>query len=224
MRAFSSPWRRRRTAIFSSLILTFTVNLMAHWAIRYTANPHTLTSTSTPTLITILSISRLYSPHWYKGYVPFVARRACTVNWSFSRPFSGRTVAATDRSEGPEKPDSVVFLSYVGTTFSRMSRLLSRHNLKSVGLLPKNIPGFLRPVKDDLGLNTPGVATYPAIVVRSTAGRLAVPSRPLSRSTSATSVYSIRINPPWPNTASTWTTASNSRTSASYPANLDTWT
>jgi hypothetical protein len=44
------------------------------------------------------------------------------------------------------------------------------------------------------------------------------------RSTSATSVYRIRINPPWPNTASTWTTASNSRTPPSYPPNLDTWT
>jgi hypothetical protein len=50
----------------------------------------------------------------------------------------------------PEKPESVAFLPYVGTTFNRISRLLSRH-IKSVGL-PPNIPSFLRPVKDDLGL------------------------------------------------------------------------
>jgi hypothetical protein len=61
----------------------------------------------------------------------------------------------------PEKPDSVAFLSYVGTTFNRISRLLSRHNIKSVGLPPKKIPGFLRPVKDDLGLKTPGVYSMP---------------------------------------------------------------
>jgi hypothetical protein len=35
--------------------------------------------------------------------------------------------------------------------FNHISRLLSRHNIKSVGLLPKKIPSFLRPVKDDLG-------------------------------------------------------------------------
>jgi hypothetical protein len=46
----------------------------------------------------------------------------------------------------PEKPDSVAFLPYVDTTFNRIIRLLSRHNIKSVGLPPKKIPGFLRPV------------------------------------------------------------------------------
>jgi hypothetical protein len=53
------------------------------------------------------------------------------------------------------------FLPYVGTTFNRISRLLSRHNIKSVGLPPKKIPGFLRPVKDDLRLKTPGVYSVP---------------------------------------------------------------
>jgi hypothetical protein len=57
----------------------------------------------------------------------------------------------------PDKPDSIAFLPYVGTTFNLISRLLSRHNIKSVGLPPKRIPGFLRPGKDDLGLKTPGV-------------------------------------------------------------------
>jgi hypothetical protein len=35
--------------------------------------------------------------------------------------------------------------------------LLSGHIIKYVGLSPKKIPGFLRLVKDDLGLKTPGV-------------------------------------------------------------------
>jgi hypothetical protein len=56
--------------------------------------------------------------------------------------------------------EQVAFLPYVGTTFNRISRLLSRH-IKSVGLPPKKIPGFLRPVKDDLGLKTPGVYSEP---------------------------------------------------------------
>jgi predicted GIY-YIG superfamily endonuclease len=39
--------------------------------------------------------------------------------------------------------------------------LLFRHNIKSVGQPPKKIPGFLWPVKDDLGLKTPGVYSVP---------------------------------------------------------------
>lgn len=50
----------------------------------------------------------------------------------------------------PEEPNSIAFLPCVKTTFIRISRLLSR---LSVGL-PKEIPGFLRPVKINLGLKT----------------------------------------------------------------------
>jgi hypothetical protein len=39
--------------------------------------------------------------------------------------------------------------------------MLSRHNIKSVGLPPRKIATFLRPVKDDLGLKTPGVYSIP---------------------------------------------------------------
>jgi hypothetical protein len=61
----------------------------------------------------------------------------------------------------PDKPALVAFMSYISTTFNRISRLLSRHNIKSVGLPPKKIPSFLRPVKDDLGLKTPGLYSVP---------------------------------------------------------------
>jgi hypothetical protein len=60
----------------------------------------------------------------------------------------------------PEKPASVAFLPYVSTTFNRTSRLLSKHNIKSVGL-PPTIPSFLRPAKDDLELKTAGVYSAP---------------------------------------------------------------
>jgi hypothetical protein len=56
-----------------------------------------------------------------------------------------------------EEPASVAFLPYVSTTFNRIGRLLSRHNIMSVGLPPKKIPSFLRPVNYYLELNTPGV-------------------------------------------------------------------
>jgi hypothetical protein len=61
----------------------------------------------------------------------------------------------------PKKPASVSFVLYVGTTFNRITRLLSRHNIKSVGLPPKKIHGFLRQEKDDLGLKTPSVYSVP---------------------------------------------------------------
>jgi hypothetical protein len=50
-----------------------------------------------------------------------------------------------------------------------------------------------------------------ASAVKSTSGRLAVPSRPGSSSTGATSVLRSQANQPWPNSASTWATALNSR-------------
>jgi hypothetical protein len=39
----------------------------------------------------------------------------------------------------------------------RPTDLMSRHNIESVGLPPRKISIFLRPVKDDLGLRTPGI-------------------------------------------------------------------
>jgi hypothetical protein len=60
-----------------------------------------------------------------------------------------------------DNPDSVAFRPYVGTIFNRISRVLSRHNIKSVGLPPQKVSGFLRPVKDNLGLRTPGVYRIP---------------------------------------------------------------
>jgi hypothetical protein len=61
----------------------------------------------------------------------------------------------------PEVPASVAFLPYVSTNFNRIGRLLSRHNIKSVGLPPKKIPSFLRPVRYYLELNTPGLYSAP---------------------------------------------------------------
>jgi hypothetical protein len=54
-------------------------------------------------------------------------------------------------------PNSVAFLHFVGTIFNRISRALARHNIKSVSLLHMKLSSLLRPVKDHLGLRTPGV-------------------------------------------------------------------
>jgi hypothetical protein len=64
-------------------------------------------------------------------------------------------------SQPEDNPDSVAFLPYVGGIFNRISRVLSRHNFKSVGMAPKKVSSFLRPVKDNLELRTPGVYRIP---------------------------------------------------------------
>jgi hypothetical protein len=56
---------------------------------------------------------------------------------------------------------SVAFLLFVGTVFNRISRVLGRHNIKSVGLPHMKLSSLLRPVKDQLGLRTPGVYRIP---------------------------------------------------------------
>jgi hypothetical protein len=63
--------------------------------------------------------------------------------------------------QSDEKSDSVAFLPYVGMIFNRISRMLARHNIKSVRLPPRKLSGFLQAVKDDLGLKTSGVYSIP---------------------------------------------------------------
>jgi hypothetical protein len=60
-----------------------------------------------------------------------------------------------------DNPTSFALLPYVQTTYGHLSRMLAKLNIKSVGLPPRKISSFLRPVKDDLGLRTPGVYSIP---------------------------------------------------------------
>jgi hypothetical protein len=53
--------------------------------------------------------------------------------------------------------DSVAFLPYFGTVLNRISRVLSQHNINSVGLPPEKISNFLLPAKKPLRLRTPGI-------------------------------------------------------------------
>jgi hypothetical protein len=60
-----------------------------------------------------------------------------------------------------EKPALFAFLPYMSTAFNCISRLLSRHNIKSMDLPLKKVPRFLQHMKGDLGLKTPGVYSVP---------------------------------------------------------------
>jgi hypothetical protein len=52
-------------------------------------------------------------------------------------------------------------LPYGRSIFNRISKMLSWHNIKSVGLPPRKISSFLRMVKGNLGLKTLGVYSIP---------------------------------------------------------------
>jgi hypothetical protein len=54
-----------------------------------------------------------------------------------------------------EDPALVAFLPSADATFNCISRVLSKHNTKNMGLLPRKLSNFLQPIKHDLALKTP---------------------------------------------------------------------
>src|SRR5215469_1292483 len=60
-----------------------------------------------------------------------------------------------------DKPISTACLPYTQTTFGRLSRMLAKHNIKSVALPPRNIVSYLPPFKEAIGLRTPGIYSIP---------------------------------------------------------------
>jgi hypothetical protein len=59
------------------------------------------------------------------------------------------------------KPTSVALLPHVQMTYGQLSRMLAKHNIKCVGLLPRKISSLLCPVKDNLEARTVGVYSIP---------------------------------------------------------------
>src|SRR5215475_9299218 len=70
-------------------------------------------------------------------------------------------IPTTPASKTEEKPTAITYLPYVHTTFSRLSRMLAKYNVNSIALPPKKIANYLPPVKQDLGLRTPGIYSIP---------------------------------------------------------------
>jgi hypothetical protein len=60
-----------------------------------------------------------------------------------------------------QQANSVAILPFVGTILNSISRALARHNIKSVGSPLMKLSNLLCPVKDNLGLRTPGVCRIP---------------------------------------------------------------
>jgi hypothetical protein len=67
----------------------------------------------------------------------------------------------TPTSKNEDKPTATAYLPYTQTTFGRLSRMLAKHNIKSVALPPRKIASYLPPVKETLGLRTQGIYSIP---------------------------------------------------------------
>jgi hypothetical protein len=65
----------------------------------------------------------------------------------------------TRTAKTDDKPTSTTYIPI--TAFGRLSRMLAKHNIKSVALPPRKIFNHLPPVKDALGLRTPGIYSIP---------------------------------------------------------------
>jgi hypothetical protein len=68
---------------------------------------------------------------------------------------------AHQTSEPGEKPTSTAYLPYINNTFGRLSRVLAKYNIKSVALPHRKIASNLPPIKDAIGLKTPGIYRIP---------------------------------------------------------------
>jgi hypothetical protein len=67
----------------------------------------------------------------------------------------------TRPAKNNDKPTSTAYIPYTQTTYGRLSRILAKHNSKSVALPPRKIFNYLSPVKDAMGLRTPGIYSIP---------------------------------------------------------------
>jgi hypothetical protein len=97
-----------------------------------------------------------------------VVKIAFMWNYYSWETFLGRSATPTSRLQGPPLPLRVAepdekpeFLSYLGSIFNCISRVLSWHFKKSVSLPPRKISSSPWSVKDDLGLQMPGVYSIP---------------------------------------------------------------
>jgi hypothetical protein len=68
---------------------------------------------------------------------------------------------ATRTSKPKDKPTTTAYIPYTNNTYGRLSRMLAKHNIKSVAIPSRKISSYLPPVKDTIGLRTPGIYRIP---------------------------------------------------------------
>jgi hypothetical protein len=59
---------------------------------------------------------------------------------------------ATRTAKTNDKPTLTAYIPYTQTTYGCLSRMLAKHNIKSVALPPRKIFSYFSPVKNAVGL------------------------------------------------------------------------
>ena len=59
------------------------------------------------------------------------------------------------------KPTATAYIPYINNTYGRLSRTLAKYNIKNVAVPHRKIACSLPPVKDAIGLKTPGIYRIP---------------------------------------------------------------
>jgi len=68
---------------------------------------------------------------------------------------------ATRTIKTEDKPMSTAYHPYTQITYGRMSRILTKYNIKGIAIPPKKISSYMPPTKDAPGLRTPGIYKIP---------------------------------------------------------------
>jgi hypothetical protein len=67
----------------------------------------------------------------------------------------------TKTAKTKDKLTPMAYIPYTQATYGRLSRMLAKHNIKSIPLPSKKISSYLPPVKDAMGLRTPRIYSIP---------------------------------------------------------------
>ena len=105
------------------------------------------------------SVNRSTIPECLKQYkVP----RKLKKNNGYSKQQIRRAMQPSKHAtKSKDESTTTAYIPYTASTYSRLSRMLAKHNIKSVALPPRKIASYLPPVKDALGLKTPGIYRIP---------------------------------------------------------------
>jgi hypothetical protein len=90
-------------------------------------------------------------------------------NKDINRAFITKTKQETETAK--DKPIGTALLPYLSATSHKIGRLLARHNIRTVHVPTKKTGHLLRPVKDDPGLQVPGVYCNPCECGKSYVGQ-----------------------------------------------------
>jgi hypothetical protein len=103
-----------------------------------------------------------------------------------------------------QDPSSVAFLPFIVTIYNGTYKMLSKHIIKMIGILPRKISSFLQSIQDDIPLKTMGIYCIPSKCGK-VHRRLTVLLKPTITNTNTITIsYMVtQLSHQWPNTKST---------------------